>query len=95
MNKIRVRLTTSITGPGWVLKQGSYIGDIDANGIVWIEVASRLRTEMSAKGKRIGVHASKFAYLEESTAPAPVNQRNEINEKIRAAEKARNERAKA
>lgn len=93
MSQIRGKLQGSIAGPGWVLRPGFYTGELDGAGLVWIEIVSKIRTSTVSQAKRVAVHASRFLYLESADSPPPVNQRAEINEQIKAANKAREARS--
>lgn len=97
MKPIRAKLSSSIAGPGFVIRTGYHSGELDEFGVVWISVMPTNRIPGDRpQEKRIGIHAAKFAWLEEPGAPAAgVNKRAEVNAKIKAAEDAAKARTKA
>lgn len=88
MKTIGAQLASGIPGRGFVLRRGWYTGEIDEHGIVWLEVQATSRIPNEKTGRRVGVHSSKFAYLEEPTATPIVDKRAVVNAQIKAAEKA-------
>lgn len=89
MLKVTGKLLVGVAGPGFVLRSGTYTGDMDEHGIIWLTVPGthRIPTE-KAESRRIGVHASKFGYVEEPSTAPPIDRRAQVKEQIRAAEKA-------
>lgn len=86
--RVTGKLQTGVAGPGFVLRSGTYTGDIDERGVIWLTVPGthRIPTE-KAESRRVGVHASKFGYLEEPSSAPPADRRAQVKEQIRAAEK--------
>lgn len=90
MKPIRAKLNTSIPGPGFVIRNGYHVGELDEYGVIWLMVSptNRIPGERQREA-RIGIHAAKFAWMEEPAEPGAergVNKRAEINAKIKAAE---------
>lgn len=91
--KVSMRLESAIVGPGFVLKRGYHSGEMDDRGLIWIAVIPTNR-QITARiaGRKVGVHAAKFSYVEPFEEQSHVDPRAEINAKIKAAEKAAKER---
>lgn len=85
---IGAQLSSGIPGRGFVLRRGWYTGEIDEHGIVWLEVQGTSRIPGEKTGRRVGVHSSKFSYLEEPTSAPVVDKRALVNAQIKAADKA-------
>lgn len=86
--KLLCKLDSAVAGPGFVIKRGTYTGEADALGVVWMDVIATSRVAGTEATRRIGIHVSKFSYVQEATAvtvAAAVDKRAEVNKAIKAA----------